>query len=278
VSATLAVAAVAAVAWSGASLSAAGPGTYAAWSVGGGSGAFTGAMAIGLAGFPSATFTSDATGATGVEINSGAATYLPTSSPWGAVFGSSQDHQYASVRYAAGQTPSTTTFTFDSPTPATGWGFSLGDIDADTVRITATDATGSAVPVSALGFQGGFNYSPPNSDEPTWDAGTGTLIGSGSDTTGAAGWFRPTVAIRTLTFTFSVLSGFPIYQIWFAALPEAVTTTTTTTTAAPTTAAPTTAAPTTAAPSSTSTSVAPTTTSQTTRSWPGAGASLRFAG
>jgi hypothetical protein len=269
VSTALVGAVLAAVSWSGAPLSAADPGTYAAWSVGGGSGAFTGAMAIGLTGFPGATFTSDATGATGVEINSGASTYLPASSPWGAVFGSSQDQQHASVRYATGQTPSTTTFTFDSPTPGTGWGFALGDIDADTVRITATDASGSAVPVSALGFQGGFNYSPPNSDQPTWDAGTGTLIGSGSDTTGAAGWFRPTVAITTLSFTFSVLSGFPIYQIWFAALPEAVTTTTTTTT---------TAAPTTAAPSSTSTSVAPSTTSQVTTTGPGAGAAVRFAG
>lgn len=34
--------------------------------------------------------------------------------------------------------PSTTTYTFATPTPAGGWGFVLGDVDADQVLVQAT--------------------------------------------------------------------------------------------------------------------------------------------
>lgn len=222
--------------------------TYATWSVGGGSGAFTGTMGGLGTGFASSTFASDATGATGVEIQSGASTWLPASTPFGAVFGSSQDQPYASIRYAASQTPSTTTFTFSAPMPGSGWGFTLGDIDADAVTVSATNAAGDPVPVASLGFEGTFNYAG-NADVPTWDPGTGTLTGSGGDTNGAAGWFRPTTPLRTLTFVFSVQTGFPIYQVWFAAQEQAVTTTTAAPTSVP-------ASTTTTAPSTTTT-VAP---------------------
>jgi hypothetical protein len=233
--------------------------------VAGGSGAFTGTMGDLGTGFPPATFTSDATGATGVEIQSGAGTWLPASTPFGAVFGSSQGQPYASVRYAASQTPSTTTFTFSSPTPTSGWGFTLGDIDADAVTVSATDAAGDPVPIAGLGFEGTFNYAG-NADLPTWDAGTGTLTGSGSDTTGAAGWFRPTAPLRTLTFVFSVQTGFPIYQVWFAAQEQAVTTTT----AAPTSTTSTTSTTTTPAPTAPA--------AGRTAAAPGGVAPLRFAG
>ena len=242
---------------------------YASWSVAGAANSFTGTMAIGVPGFPSATFTSDATAATGVQVESGASTWLPASTPFGAVFGSSQDQPYASIRYAAGSTPSTTTFTFNSPTPASGWGFTLGDIDADSVQIQATGASGAAVPVSALGFEGTFNYASPAGDVPTWDPTTATLTGNVADTTGASGWFRPTVALSSLTFVFTVQAGLPIYQVWFAGdgtQPPA----TTTTTSAPATTAPTTTVP----PAATTTTTCPPTSAAGARS----GAPLHLVG
>ncbi len=81
---------------------------------------------------------------------------------------------------ASGNRPSTTVITFAAPTPAAGWSFTLGDIDADSVRIEATTAAG------------------------------------------AAGWFRPAVPLKTLTFVFSVQSGNPIYHLWFASLTKAI--------------------------------------------------------
>ena len=56
-------------------------------------------------------------------LPSGVSAFLNTATPFGAAFGSSQDHVYLSPRLAAGNTPSTTTFTFASPTPPSGWGF-----------------------------------------------------------------------------------------------------------------------------------------------------------
>ncbi|AQA26244.1 putative lPXTG-motif cell wall anchor domain protein [Rhodococcus sp. MTM3W5.2] len=39
-----------------------------------------------------------------------------------------------------------------------------------------------------------------------------------SDTSGAAAWFEPTAALKTLTFTYYQRSGLPVYQTWFASL------------------------------------------------------------
>ena len=182
-------------------------------------------------GFPVATFTSTSRSG-GVGVQSGVSTWIPASTPPGAVYGSSQGQSYLNLRPAADNatSPSVTTYTFATPTPATGWGFVLGDIDADAVQVTATAPDGSAVPVTGLGFAGVFNYcdaSPKSSgcsgvnapfDLPTWDPGTATLTGNptATDTNGAAGWFRPTTPLKTLTFTYRWRSGLPVYQTWFA--------------------------------------------------------------
>jgi uncharacterized repeat protein (TIGR01451 family) len=197
----------------------------------GNSGAYSGTMTSTAIGFPAATFTSTSrSGQVGPQ--SGASTWLPAGSPPGAVYGSSEGRQYLNLRPAADNatSPSVTTYTFATPTPAAGWTFVLGDIDADQVTITATAPDGSAVPVQDLGFAGVFNYcdaSPRSSacsgvsapfDLPGWDPATATLTGNAAatDTTGAAGWFQPTVPIKTLTFTYRWRSGFPVYQTWFA--------------------------------------------------------------
>lgn len=201
------------------------PSVYAGWTVQGANPSWTGTMTVPATGFPAATFTTDSNTP---SVASGASTFLGDATPFGGVFGTSANQQYVTLAAAAGSAPSTTTFTFDHPTPASGWGFALGDVDADTVTVEATDADGNPVSVVSLGWQSAFNYcavSPkpgscagpgPFTDVPTWDPATSTLIGNSANTNGAAGWFMPTTPITSLTLTFTVLTGIPSYQVWFA--------------------------------------------------------------
>lgn len=196
---------------------------YAEWTLSGSVGNWSGTMTIPATGFPAATY---AANSNTPQTPGGGSAFLGTDTPFGAVYGSSQNQPYLNMPPAPGLAPSTTTFTFDGPTPP-GWGFALGDVDADMVTI---QASGPGGPLSAdqLGFQDAFNYcnsSPvpstcgpgPHTDVPMWDAGTTSLVGNVVDTAGASGWFQPTVPVTSLTFVFTVQSGIPIYQIWMAA-------------------------------------------------------------
>ncbi len=185
----------------------------------------TGSLTVPARGFPAATVT---TTSSNTLIPSGASTYLNQDTPFGAEYGSSRNHNYIALRTAAGLQPSVTTLDFAHATPV-GWGFALGDVDADHVKVEATGADGAPLTAAQLGWQGTFNYcqgsprpstctgSGPFTDLPHWDAATTTLIGSNTgDTSGASGWLRPTVPVKSLTLTFSVQSGIPIYQVWVA--------------------------------------------------------------
>ncbi|MEU3271359.1 carboxypeptidase-like regulatory domain-containing protein [Saccharomonospora sp. NPDC006951] len=195
---------------------------YAEWQLDGTSGTMT----LPAAGFPIAEWETDSGGP---QIQSGATTFLGADTPFGAEFGGSQGQEYAFIRPAPANQPSTTTFTFPGATPASGWGFATGDIDADKIEISGTDAAGNPVSAAELGFQGAFNYcrnvpkpgsctADPGDDLPTYSetGDTAVLTGNGSDTSGASGWFTPTVPLSSLTFEFSVLQGAPVYQLWFA--------------------------------------------------------------
>jgi hypothetical protein len=194
----------------------------ATWTVSGSNPSWTGTSTLPATGFPPATF---ATNSLTPTIPSGASAFLGPSTPFGAAYESTQNQPYLSLRASTGGTPSTTTFTFATPTPV-GWGFALGDVDADMVTISAIGPSGPLT-AAQLGHQGVFNYcqstpvpsscGPGSTDVPVWDPATSTLIGNIGDTSGAAGWFRPTVPITSLTLTFTVQSGIPIYQVWFAA-------------------------------------------------------------
>jgi LPXTG-motif cell wall-anchored protein len=220
-----ALAAVAAFAWP-ASAAAAGSG-YGQWSLTGGNGTLT----VPLAGFPSAKVTTTSSRS---QVAGGTSAFLGTSTPFGAAYGSSQGQHYLVLGTAAMSAPSATTVTFHAPTP-TGWGFALGDVDADTVRVAATGADGQPVSTAELGWQSAFNYCPntprptgctgagPFTDVPRWDPTTATLIGNVGDTSGASGWFRPTVPISSLTLTFTAQTGIPSYQLWAAAEPVRIT-------------------------------------------------------
>lgn len=188
-------------------------------------------MSLPVTGFPTAQVTSDSR-AGSVGVISGASTWLAEGTAVGATYGSSRNQPYLNLRPRADNlaSPSVTTYTFESPTPASGWAFVLGDIDADQVQVTAMGPDGGEVTAAELGFRGGFNYCAPEvtgrpsctgepDDVALWDPATQILSGNADavDTSGAAGWFEPTVPIATLTFTFTRLTGFPIYQTWFAA-------------------------------------------------------------
>jgi hypothetical protein len=173
--------------------------------------------------FPSATFSSQRT-----VQGPFSSTVLAASTPFGAVYGSSAGQFFIRLSSPTTAGSSSTVFTFASATSATGFGFTLGDIDAESVTISATTTGGVGVTAAELGYQSSFNYAS-GADLPTWIAGTSTLVGNVADTSGASGWFSPTVPLETLTFTSTTLSGSPDYQVWMAALipdPEPTTTTT----------------------------------------------------
>lgn len=199
------------------------PGSYSEWNVSGDSGTVT----IHGEGFPRGVISSNSTS---LVAPSGKSTFLNGSTPFGQEFGSSRDRGYLVFRTASGKAPSTTTITFDSLTPAGGWGFVLGDIDADKAKVTATGDDGKTLATADLGWKGAFNYCegsplPPvcggktDSDKPTWDEADSTLRGHVNDTNGASGWFMPNKPVKKLTIVYSVLSGIPVGQLWIAAKP-----------------------------------------------------------
>lgn len=222
--------------------------TWASWQpLSGAAGAFTTSVQVAAQPAVTATVTSDSRGGQ-VGVISGASTWLSEGTPVGAKYGSSQGQQYLNLRPKADNatSPSTTTYSFDAPTPAHGWTFVLGDIDADAVRIHAVAADGHVLDAAELGFRGGFNYCAPGvagkpsctgdaADVPAWDAATLTLLGNpaAADTSGAAAWFEPSTPIRSLTFFFTRRAGFPVYQTWFASLARDITGTVTDAVAGP---------------------------------------------
>ena len=192
---------------------------WAAWSpVEGAPNAFRLTMTQRSPGFPTATVASDSRSP--VQVASGASSFLGPSTPPGAKYGTSAGNPYLVLRARAdtSTTPSRTTYTFDAPTPDTGWAFVLGDVDADQVAVSATDATGAPVSAAEVGswFAGTFNYAG-GTDQPVWNAASSTLSGNASalDTDGAAGWFEPDIRLTSLTLTFTRRAGFPVYQTWF---------------------------------------------------------------
>ena len=193
-----------------------GSSNYAQWT--------SGSMTIPLPGFPTATLS---TTSSSTQVASGASAYLNASTPFGAEYGSSQNQPYVLLRTAKSNATSTTTLTFATPTTAGSWGFTLGDIDADLAALSATGANGQPLQPADLGFQSTFNFcqgkplpstcgGSTSTDQPHWNSTSGTLTGNVVDTSGASGWFRPGVAIKTLTIRFTAQSGLPVYQLWAA--------------------------------------------------------------
>ena len=196
-------------------------GTFAGTGPGG---AVTGTVTLAGA-FPTTTFTSTSSS---VATPGGTSTFQSAGTPPGELYGTSRGvGNYVSLRPASGGVgpagASVTTYAFEGGSPASGWSFVLGDIDADQVTVTATGTDGAPVDVADMGFQGTYNScaavggpSCTDTDQPVWDEATATLRGNVTDTNGASGWFSPSVPLATLSLRFETLSGSPIYQTWFA--------------------------------------------------------------
>ena len=141
---------------------------------------------------------------------------LGASTPWGGVYGSSAGKQYISPNSPTTSGSSSTVFNFSpAASPANQFGFALGDVDAESITISAIGTDGVPLTAAELGYQSSFNYAA-GADVPTWNAGTSTLVGNTADTSGATGWFQPTRPIASLTLTSTTLSGSPQYQVWMA--------------------------------------------------------------
>jgi hypothetical protein len=213
---------------------------YAAWTFGGTTNNFNGTVGL-PAGFPATTFTTNSRTPPSPPLPSGSTVWLPAGSPFGAVFGSSQDKRYLSLRPAADGvgSPSTTTYTFADPTPTSGWGIALGDIDAEALTVSARDSSGAPVAGADLGLEGSFNYCAPSPRSsscpgqvtvvPTATVGATSIQiedaacpPANCDTQGEAAWFRPTVPLSSLTVVSTWKAGLPAYQTWFAGLSNAV--------------------------------------------------------
>lgn len=226
-------------------------GVFPVLSTSGSSGAFTGTATFpASAAMPTATITTDSTT---VKAPSGESAYLGATTGFGMNFGSSRSQPYLSLSTAAAFSASTTNVLFPSQ-PASGWGFAVGDIDADWVHIVPLDSAGNPLPASELHAQdtGGtplLNYcaaaspkpsacvgSGPFTDAPWWleNGGlspapgdttvypAGSVVGNGFDTNGAYDWFLPSAAVWGIRLEFSAKIGFPSYQLWLAAPAEAV--------------------------------------------------------
>ena len=199
-------------------------GTHGIWEISGTTPTVNGSLQFAAFGFRGGSWSTNG-GAPATPV----AAFLNATTPYGAVFGSTQGSNYLSAGASSGGQPSTTTITLDSPSPPNTWGFNLGDIDADQMLIQAT-GPGGPLTAAQLGFQGTFNYCTPttprpascgglaHTDVPTWNPATSTLTGTGTDTQGASGWFRPTVPVTSITLTYSVLTGIPSFQLWTSVL------------------------------------------------------------
>ncbi|KRC61920.1 hypothetical protein ASE14_14145 [Agromyces sp. Root81] len=188
------------------------------------------------------------TDSTTVKVPTGESAFLGASTGFGQYFGSTRSQPYLYLSPSAGNAPSTTTLRFTGAVPPLGWGFAVGDIDADYVTIEPLDAGGAVLPLSTLNAQdtGGtplLNYCAnavpkpsscvgpgPFTDHPWWltTAGpsptlpgpfpAGSVVGNGIDTYGSYDWFLPSAEVHGLRLTFTVQSGIPIYQLWLAAV------------------------------------------------------------
>ncbi|MGA0567507.1 hypothetical protein ACO2Q7_09255 [Rathayibacter sp. KR2-224] len=195
------------------------------------------------------------TDAATASVASGSSAFLGSNTGFGQDFGSTRAQPYLTLRPKSGSpapnppsvttpAPSTTTVMFGSQ-PASGWGFAVGDLDADWVFIQPLDASGNDLPTAELGEQGTGNYcdnaSPRPSacsgatapyDVPNWVPGPGsvpvaygsttityspgTLYGNFNDTSGAYAWFLPSSQVHGIRLVYGALNGSPVYQLWLA--------------------------------------------------------------
>ncbi len=212
-------------------------GSYIAWSLDGGGGAYTATGHRQPLAFPRVSVTS--TSGAPASVGTGASTWIPEDTGFGSLFGSSRDQMYLSLRPAADDptSPSVTTFTFAEPTPVGRWGLALGDIDDETLEVAGTDADGKPLTGAEVGLVDTFSACDAASRAPDCDGESApyalptATVGAdrvtledtrcptdpaGCDTAGASAWVSPTVPVRSLTVTSTWRAGTPAFDAWLA--------------------------------------------------------------
>ncbi len=147
------------------------------------------------------------------------------------IYGQADGAQNLNVRIQSNNTPArqpipqnaVVTIAFNQYTPASGWGFSVIDLDVDQVRIRAKDRFGNVIPVATIAswFEQRFDANPSvnGSNVPAWDANEAAVIGSESsstrwrstvegnltDTEAGAAWFQPDTSLSELSFEYQSL-------------------------------------------------------------------------
>lgn len=204
-------------------------------------GVVPGSLSFGNSAFPDATFAMSGQYdpiETGVETVYMQDEYFTADTPIGAVFGANgpQSSDGTANLFLIQSTSTNSdeavlTVTFASPTTAGNLGFAVSDLDSDHVTVTATDGSGAAVSGEQLvgsASPNSFNFcdvtAPPaacGSDTvgPLITVGATDVLAAGieSGTDGSTAWFQPTVAISTVTFTFSTDDGSSSgSRYWFA--------------------------------------------------------------
>ena len=165
--------------------------------------------------FAGTTFPRVAVDETDSKLGAAKSATLGANTPFGESFGASTGKSYLTVGLDAGKPKGKVTLTFDVPPVPGTYGIALGDVDAEEIIITALGPDGQ--PVSTREWLGTtFNYAGA-SDQPRWDASTGTIRGNGRDTQGASLYFVPSDNVKSISFEQVRTSGFPEYQLWLAA-------------------------------------------------------------
>jgi len=203
---------------------------YGVWSeavVDDATGAFTGTITFAGTTVPGASYSTifnSATEGNTVTVKDTSEEWIPEETPFGKEFGSNgnsaTNNFYKTVVGAAepGAIVATTTITFDSPVPADALGIFIGDLDIDSVTVSAktadgTDLTGDELVGSST--SNGFNLCNVTANAPTICADVTdktdvpvftknamdvNFINSAvGEDIGVDGWIRPSAEITTLT-------------------------------------------------------------------------------
>jgi len=160
--------------------------------------------------------------------------YFVAATPIGAVFGTNGPSSTNNYLYAESlddtTTPLVITVTFASAVAAGNLGFAVSDLDTDRVTVTATDGSGGAltgaqivgtattVAFNFCNYSGGPVCTDTAVPTVTQNANSVLAQGSLSSSKGSTAWFRPSVAVKTVTFSFlnEDATNYSSGRYWFA--------------------------------------------------------------
>lgn len=168
-------------------------------------------------GMVNATWAVNGAGAESIIAVDGGGEYFVAGTPIGAVFGANGPTGTSNYLRAESEDDLVTdvviTVTFDSAVAAGLLGFAVSDLDSDHVTVTATGATGAALTgteIVGTATDSAFNFCAypdapcPETAVPTVVENANDVLATGveTDTDGSTAWFRPSVAVKTVTFTY----------------------------------------------------------------------------